>query len=48
MGPGHTNAKFDRLIFAGLYQIASRVLDALTIVEPETVVRWRRAGFRLF
>jgi hypothetical protein len=38
----------DRLIFAGLYQIAPRVLDALTIVEPETVVRWHRAGFRLF
>lgn len=38
----------DRLIFAGLYQIAPRVLDAVTIVEPETVVRWHRAGFRLF
>ena len=38
----------DRLIFAGLYQITPRVLNALTIVEPETVVRWHRAGFRLF
>ena len=38
----------DRLIFAGLYQIAPRILNALTIVEPETVIRWHRAGFRLF
>jgi hypothetical protein len=39
---------FDRLFFAGLYQIAPRVKDALAIVRPETVVRWHRAGFRLF
>ena len=38
----------DRLIFAGLYQIAPRIVEALTIVEPETVIRWHRAGFRLF
>ena len=43
-----TFSNVDRLIFAGLYQIAPHVLDALTIVEPETVVRWHRAGFRLF
>ena len=35
----------DRLIFVSLYRIAPRVLDALTIVEPETVSRWHRAGF---
>ena len=39
---------FDRLLFAGLYQIAPRVKDALAIVRPETVIRWHRAGFRLF
>ena len=39
---------FDRLIFAGLYRIAPRVVNALAIVEPETVIRWHRAGFRLF
>ena len=38
----------DRLIFAGLYQIAPRVADALMIMEPETVIGWHRAGFRLF
>ena len=39
---------FDRLIFASLYRIAPRVVNALAIVEPETVIRWHRAGFRLF
>jgi hypothetical protein len=41
-------SNFDRMIFVCLYRIAPRILDALTIVEPETVVRWHRAGFRLF
>jgi hypothetical protein len=39
---------FDRLVFICLYRIAPRILDAFTIVEPETVLRWHRAGFRLF
>ena len=39
---------FDRLIFASLYRIAPNVLNALVIVKPETVIRWHRAGFRLF
>src|SRR6202161_3027326 len=38
----------DRLIFAGLYRLAPKVLGALAIVKPETVVRWHRAGFRLY
>src|SRR3954462_11723056 len=38
-------SNFDRMIFVCLYRIAPRILDALTIVEPETVVRWHRAGF---
>jgi hypothetical protein len=41
-------SNFDRLIFICLYRIAPRVLDALTIVDPATVVRWHRTGFRLF
>jgi transposase InsO family protein len=41
-------SNFDRLIFICLYRIAPRMLDALTIVEPATVVRWHRTGFRLF
>src|SRR5215831_2398809 len=39
---------FDRLVFASLYRIAPDVLNALVIVKPETVIRWHRAGFRLF
>src|SRR5262249_51047754 len=36
----------DRLVFAGLYRLG--VLDALKILKPETVIRWRRAGFRAY
>jgi transposase InsO family protein len=43
-----TFSNLDRLIFAGLYAVAPRILSALAIVEPQTVVRWHRAGFRLF
>src|SRR6476469_622118 len=41
-------SNFDRMVFVCLYRIAPRILEALTIVEPETVVRWHRAGFRCF
>ena len=41
-------SNFDRMIFVCLYRIAPRILDVLTIVEPETVIRWHRAGFRSF
>ena len=39
---------FDRLLFVRLYRIAPRILDTFTIVKPETVLRWHRAGFRCF
>ena len=39
---------FDRLIFILLYRLAPTVLDAMTIVRPETIMRWHRAGFRSF
>jgi transposase InsO family protein len=38
----------DRLVFAGLYRLAPGMLDALAIVEPQTVIRWHRAGFRAY
>src|SRR6187200_1223598 len=41
-------SNFDRMIFVCLYRIAPRILDAITIVEPETVIRWHRTGFRSF
>src|SRR4030081_786197 len=36
----------DRLIFVCLYRLGVR--DALAIVKPDTIVRWHRAGFRLY
>jgi hypothetical protein len=41
-------SNLDRLIFADLHAVAPRIVSALSIVEPQTVVRWHRAGFRLF
>ena len=38
----------DRLVCAGLYRLVPGMLDALKILEPETVIRWHRAGFRAF
>jgi transposase InsO family protein len=38
----------DRLVFASLYRLVRRVVNALVIVEPETVIHWHRAGFRSF
>ncbi len=43
-----TFSNLDRLVFASLYRFAPRVMNALAIVEPETVIRWHRAGFRSF
>jgi hypothetical protein len=39
---------FDRLMFVGLYRRFPDVRDALAVVRPETVIRWRRAGFRTY
>jgi transposase InsO family protein len=36
----------DRLFFIQLYRWFPSVLDAITIIRPETLVRWHRAGFR--
>jgi hypothetical protein len=38
----------DRLLFVWLYRPFPSVLDAVTIVQPETVIRWHRKGFRLY
>lgn len=39
--------RWDRLLFAVLYRAQPNVLQSISIVRPETVVRWHRAGFRL-
>jgi hypothetical protein len=38
----------DRLVFARLYHLAPGVLNTLKIVKPETVIRWHRAGLRVY
>ena len=43
-----TFGMLDRLIFAGLYRLAPKVLGALAIVKPETVIKWHRAWFRSY
>ena len=44
----HAFSAFDRLVFVGLYRLFPEVCDVLAIVKPETIVRWHRAGFRLY
>jgi transposase InsO family protein len=41
-----TNA--DRLFFIQLYRWFPWILKAITIIRPETIVRWHRAGFRRY
>src|SRR5262252_1117712 len=41
-------SNIDRLVFASLYRLVPGILNTLMIVKPETVIRWHRAGFRLF
>jgi hypothetical protein len=38
----------DRALFIWLYRRFPRILDAVTIVRPETVVRWHRMGYAAF
>jgi putative transposase len=34
----------DRLLFVWLYRLFPSVLNAATIVQPATIIRWHRAG----
>ena len=38
----------DRALFIWLYRRCPRILDAVTIVRPETVVPWHRMGFAAY
>src|SRR5258705_1063915 len=38
----------DRFFFVQLYRWFPSVLGAITIIRPETLVRWHRAGFRRY
>src|SRR5260221_8125646 len=37
-------ANTDRLLFVWLYRLAPGILNALSIVEPETVIGWHKRG----
>ena len=38
----------DRLFFVWLYRLFPSVARAMLIIRPDTLVRWHRAGFRLY
>ena len=38
----------DRWFFIQLYRWFPSILNVLTIIRPETLVRWHRAGFRVY
>ncbi len=38
----------DRLMFVWLYRLFPSILDTVTVVKPETVMRWHRRGFRAY
>ena len=38
----------DRWFFIQLYRWFPSILQVLTIIRPETLVRWHRAGFRCY
>ena len=38
----------DRLIFVWLYRLFPSILNAITVVKPETVIGWHRRGFRAY
>jgi hypothetical protein len=41
-------ANHDRWFFIQLYRWFPSILQVLTIIRPETLVRWHRAGFRCY
>jgi hypothetical protein len=38
----------DRALFIWLYRRCPRILNAITLVRPETVLRWHRMGFAAY
>jgi hypothetical protein len=38
----------DRLLFVWLYRLVPSLLNAAAIIQPDTIVRWHRAGFRSY
>ena len=38
----------DRLAFVWFYRLCPAVVDVVTLVRPETLIRWHRRGFKAF
>ena len=38
----------DRLIFVWMHRLFPSILNAITVVKPETVIGWHRRGFRAY
>ena len=38
----------DRVLFAWLHHLFPSIASAITIIRPETVIGWHRAGFRVW
>jgi hypothetical protein len=38
----------DRMAFVWLYRLCPSVVEAVSVIRPETVIRWHRQGFRAF
>ena len=36
----------DRLLFVLLYRLWHGILDSIAVIQPDTIVRWHRSGFR--
>jgi hypothetical protein len=46
---GRLNLRWaDRALFIRLYRRCPRILNAITVVRPETVLRWHRMGFAAY
>jgi len=39
-------SRSDRALFAWMHRLLSSIAGAITIIRPETVIGWHRAGFR--
>jgi hypothetical protein len=47
--PGRPHLRWvDRALFIWLYRRCPRILNAITVVGPETVLRWHRMGFSAY
>jgi hypothetical protein len=38
----------DRLILVWMYRLFPSILNAITVIKPETAIRWHRRGFRAY